>query len=327
MSSSATGAKYEIRIDGRPIEVETGMSVLRAALEAGIYIPHLCYHPELPPSRSAEPVDEIFRDGEKVANDPAGSNGFEGCGLCVVRVEGVPEPQPACDLPVFDGLAVHTEGPDLKQFRQRKLAAILAHHPHACITCAQKEGCSREPCSSNVAPAERCCPLLGRCELEKVASYVGVPADTPRYVPRGLAAPEDSLIAWEPELCVGCLRCVRACAELKGVGAMGFVRRGDEVIVGLVGADRKAAGCRWCGACVEVCPTGALTDRGVSVVERESRLVPCRSGCPAGVDVPRFLRAVADGRTDDAARVMLDRLPLPHALGRVCYHPCERTCR
>ncbi|MCP4570684.1 MAG: NAD(P)-binding protein, partial [FCB group bacterium] len=144
---------------------------------------------------------------------------------------------------------------------------------------------------------------------------------------RGLAAPEDSLIAWEPELCVGCLRCVRACAELKGVGAMGFVRRGDEVIVGLVGPDRKAAGCRWCGACVEVCPTGALTDRGVSVVERESRLVPCRSGCPAGVDVPRFLRAVADGRTDDAARVMLDRLPLPHALGRVCYHPCERTCR
>lgn len=316
----------EISVDGGPLSVRGDANLLVAALEAGVYIPHLCHHPDLPSFRAAQPTNVVFRAGERIEGDEAAM--FEGCGLCAVEVAGQAEPRLACELPVSPGLAVRTATPELVALRRAKLAKILTTHPHACITCAQSQGCSREPCSTSVALAERCCPLLGRCELEKLARHIGVPPDTPRYVPRGLpAVTDDPLIAWAPELCVSCLRCVRACSDLKDVGAMSFVRREGQVIVGLVAADRLAAGCRYCGACIEVCPTGALIDRAAVTAEREARLVPCRTSCPAGMDVPRFLRAVAGGLLEEAARVALDRLPLPNVLGRICFHPCEDDCR
>jgi len=315
-----------ISIDGKEIEVPDGATVLAAALEAGIYIPHLCHHTDLPPARGNAPAEAVWRAGERIAHD-GGQDSHEGCGLCVVEVTGSDQPIASCDVEASAGLEITTDTPALRARRQQKLAEILAHHPHACITCAQKEGCSREPCSTSVPTEERCCPLLGRCEFEKLAAHVGVPPETARYVPRGLESWRDALFNWEPELCVGCLRCVRACADLRGVGILGWVRSGDEVVVGHLSAEGSISDCRYCGACVEVCPTGSITDRDVPLAQREERLVPCRCSCPAGVDVPRFLRAVAAGRLDEAARVSLDRLPLPNVLGRVCFHPCESLCR
>jgi hypothetical protein len=58
---------------------------------------------------------------------------------------------------------------------------ILAHHPHACLTCAQREGCSLENCSSNVPREERCCSKFHDCELRRVAEYVGIQEETPRF--------------------------------------------------------------------------------------------------------------------------------------------------
>jgi formate dehydrogenase (NADP+) beta subunit len=319
----------EITVDGRALSARSGQSVLAAALEAGCYIPHLCSHPELPALSATTPEASIFRTGERVDHSPgSASDRHEGCGLCAVEMEGSGERKLACETSVFQDLAVRTTSPGLTELRRERLARILATHPHACLTCAQKEGCSREPCSTSVPVGERCCALLGRCELEKVASFVGVPSYTPRYVQRGIAADtRDPLIAWNPELCIACLRCVRACGDLKGVGAMGFVRHDGETVVGLVAADRVEAGCRYCGACVEVCPTGALMDRGIGAGERAETLVPCRSGCPAGMDVPRFLREVSRGRLEHAAAVALDALPLPNVLSHVCFHPCENGCR
>jgi NADPH-dependent glutamate synthase beta subunit-like oxidoreductase/NAD-dependent dihydropyrimidine dehydrogenase PreA subunit len=320
------GMTHTITINGQELEVAEGGTVLAAALRAGIYIPHLCHHADLPPARGRAPAEQVWRAGERIAHD-GGDDPHDGCGLCVVEVAGWDEPVASCDLVASDGLEIATDTPALRARRWEKLAAILAHHPHACITCAQKEGCSREPCSSSVPSGERCCPLLGRCEFEKLAAHVGVPPETARYVPRGLRGWQDALFAWEPELCVGCLRCVRACSDLKGVGILGWVISGGDVVVGHLSAEGSVSDCRYCGACVEVCPTGAITDRDVPVAQREERLVPCRCSCPAGVDVPRFLRAVAAGRLDEAARVSLDRLPLPNVLGRVCFHPCESLCR
>jgi NADPH-dependent glutamate synthase beta subunit-like oxidoreductase len=321
-------SQHSVRIDGREVQLPCRSSLLAEALAAGIYIPHLCSHPDLPPARRLQPVAAVFRAGERVAADGSWSDGGPGCGLCVVEVEGAGEPQCACELEAAPGMAVSTDTQALRSLRQEKLARILARHPHACLTCAQKEGCSREPCSSSVPVAERCCSLLGRCELEKLAAHVGISPGTPRYVPRGLP-PEDigGLFASAPELCVGCLRCVRACTDLKGVGALGFVVREGAHVVGRLADTSAESGCRFCGACVEVCPTGALTDRGPATGEREERLVPCRSRCPAGVDVPRFLRAIARGRLEEAARVSRDRLPLPRVLGYVCFPACEDGCR
>jgi len=315
-----------VTIDGREVELPEGRSLLAGALEAGIYIPHLCFHRDLPPARDARPAETVYRGGARIEGD--GSEGKPGCGLCVVEVEGEVEPVASCALEVSAGMVVRTTGTDLEELRRHRLARILTHHPHACITCAQKEGCSREPCSTNVATEERCCPLLGRCELEKVAAYIGVPDDTPRYVPRGLGRETfGELYVFDAELCVACLRCVRACADVKGVEALGFVYRNRDKVVGRTGPNVREIECRFCGACVEICPTGALLDREAHSGAREEWLVPCGSSCPAGVDVPRFLRAVAGDRLEEAARVSLDRLPLPNTLGRVCFHPCEDSCR
>jgi len=317
---------YAVKIDGREVELPEGRSLLAGALEAGIYVPNLCFHRDLPPARDARPIEAVYRARERISAD--GSEGKPGCGLCVVEVEGEVEPVASCALEVSAGMVVRTTGTDLEELRRQRLARILAHHPHACITCAQKEGCSREPCSTNVAMEERCCPLLGRCELEKVAAYIGVPDDTPRYVPRGLGSETlGELYIFDAELCVACLRCVRVCADVKGVEALGFVYRDGDKLVGRTSPTDREDQCRFCGACVEICPTGALLDREAHSGSREEWLVPCGSSCPAGVDVPRFLRAVADGRLEEAARVSLDRLPLPNTLGRVCFHPCEDGCR
>ena len=111
--------------------------MLAGALEAGVYSPHLCFHRDLPGARSARPVEAVFRSGRRIEND-GGDEAYAGCGLCVVEVLGMDDPQPACDLNVSPGMVVRTDTPRLETLRREKLARILARHPHACITCAQK---------------------------------------------------------------------------------------------------------------------------------------------------------------------------------------------
>jgi len=78
---------------------------------------------------------------------------------------------------------------------------------------------------------------------------------------------------------------------------------------------------------VEVCPTGALVDKEVRAGKKEEDLVPCKEACPAHIDVPAYLRFIADGKADEANAVIREKVPLPGILGRVCIHPCEEACR
>ena len=205
---------------------------------------------------------------------------------------------------------------------------ILAKHPHACLICAQKEGCTTKPCSTNVPVEERCCPKFGNCELERVAEYIGIREDTPRYTPQNLPIIENEpLFLRDYNLCIGCTRCVRACQDLRGVGALGFVYGNGEVLVGSVGPTLMDSDCRFCGACVEVCPTGALRDKELKAAKREVDLVPCKYACPAGVDVPRYVQLVSEGEFAEAAAVIREKLPLPNVLAHACSRPCESVCR
>jgi NADPH-dependent glutamate synthase beta subunit-like oxidoreductase len=235
---------------------------------------------------------------------------------------------PACSTPVQPGMRVLTQGTELCRLRQQRLSTLLAAHPHACLTCAQREGCTREPCSMNVPREERCCELLGRCELQAVAEHVGIDPSTPRYVPAAERDLTDTpLFERSPALCIGCGRCVRAC-QSREVHALGWARDSAGTRwVGPLASTPVQAGCRLCGSCVEVCPTGALLDRGVKPAERQQALVPCRTACPAGTDVPRYVRLVAEGKHADAAAVVAERAPLVEVLGQVCFHPCEAACR
>jgi len=309
------------------LKAQKDASILEATRKAEIYIPSLCYHPDLPSSRKTKASNTVYRGNDRVMGDTPEKE-FEGCNLCLVEVEGQPELVPACDTIVTEGMRVFSDTERVREARREKLMRILAKHPHACLICAQKEGCTREPCSTNVPVAERCCSKFGNCELEKVAEYIGIREDTPRYVPASLPIVRDEpLFVRDYNLCIGCIRCVRACQELRGVKALGFVYHKGEVFVGSVAPTLKDSACKFCLACVEVCPTGVLTDREIKAGERELSLIPCKHSCPAGVDVPRYVFLIAQGRHDEAATVVREKVPFPSVLGHACARPCEKQCR
>jgi formate dehydrogenase (NADP+) beta subunit len=309
-------------IDGRRVEASPGMTVLQAARASGIYLPSLCSHPSLPidPLPASEGV---FRGLQRIC--PELPEPASGCGLCLVEVNGEPGCLSACSTPVYPGMAVRSSTPQLQTLRQKNLARILATHPHACLTCAQRQGCSRTQCSSNVPETERCCDQLGHCELEKLVEYVGIAADTPRYrfadLPVIRAEP---LITRNYNLCIGCRRCVRACQQLRGVGALGYVWHGSEAVVGSLAPTLEESGCRFCGACVEVCPTGALRDK---IPRHDTAVTPCRQACPIGIDIPAYVRLIAQGHLGQALQVIRQKVPFAAVLGRICNHPCESVCR
>ncbi|UCG03139.1 MAG: FAD-dependent oxidoreductase [Candidatus Heimdallarchaeota archaeon] len=318
-----------ITINDTKIETKKGITILEAAQAADIYIPRLCSHPDLPPSQDLKSVESIYQGDTQYNNDNSlASQTHEGCQLCVVKIEGIEELVTSCNTMIQENMTIKTDLPEIHDFRQERMMKILANHPHACLTCAQKEGCSREPCSTNVPVEERCCPEFGRCELQRVAEYVGIRDDTPRYKPQGIQILDNEpLFTRNFELCIGCTRCARVCQDIRGVNALGFVFSNGETIVGSIKQTLKESGCKFCGACVEVCPTGALSDKDILWAERENALVPCRNTCPLGTDVPRYIRLIAEGKFGEAAAVIREKTPLPSVLGRVCFHVCETECR
>jgi NADPH-dependent glutamate synthase beta subunit-like oxidoreductase len=323
--------KLNLTIDGQSVECPARSTVLEAADAAGIYIPRLCYHPDLAPAREVTWSDAIQQVEKTICGEEAGvaAGDKAHCGLCLVEIEGHTETKCSCVTPAASGLVVRTNSEAVTLQRQNALSRLLADHPHACLTCAQKEGCSRTDCSANVPVEERCCVLLGRCELEKVSDYIGIPRDTPRYVPAHRAQTTvDPLYDRDFELCIGCLRCVRICQEVQKDDVLGAVWKDDRVRIGTIGGATLAeANCRFCGACVQICPTGALLDKDGMEPVRCDAALPCVAHCPAGIDIPRYLSAIAAGQDRLALAVIRARVPFPGILGYACFHPCEDACR
>ncbi len=109
------GKRVKITIDGREVEVEQGTLLIKAAEEAGVYIPRLCYHEGLHP------------DGN--------------CRMCLVEIEGMRKPVPSCMTPVREGMVVKTDTPALREHRKKTLEFILTTHPMDCPICDQAGEC------------------------------------------------------------------------------------------------------------------------------------------------------------------------------------------
>jgi len=321
-------AQIRLTINGQTVEVPSGTTILEAARSADIYIPTLCHHPDLPPAKEGHAAEAVYQGETRIRNTASDGSG-KGCGLCLVEVEGEPELVGSCAAAAEPGMVVTTESERIRTRRRENLIPILSRHPHACLTCAQQEGCSRSQCSTNVPEKERCCPRFGHCELQDVANHVGISDATPKWIPTDRPVIKgDPLYERDYNLCIGCTRCVRACTDLRGSEALGFVCDDEgQVQVGTLGPGLEASGCKFCTACVEVCPTGALTDKAVRPGKREQDLVPCREACPVHMDVPGYLRLIGQGRADEANAVIRERVPFPGVLGRVCIRPCEEACR
>ncbi|MCW8960414.1 MAG: FAD-dependent oxidoreductase [Ignavibacteriaceae bacterium] len=321
-----------LTINNVNIEVPEETSILEAARSADIYIPVLCSHPDLPTFRSLELSEFIYQVERKFSNDVGASmESMKGCGLCIVKIDGEEKPVPSCKTIVTEGMSVFTDTDEIRKQRQQKLIPILANHPHSCLTCSQKEGCIplTDVCPGNVPIEERCCALLGNCELEKVVDYVGVAPETPRYKFRNLPKIDsDPLFKRDYNLCISCGRCVRVCQSVKGVYALGGVISEGKLVIGTVnGPKLYEAECKFCGSCVEVCPTGALQDKDKIRLKEFSDLIPCRAACPGEVNIPLYLRLVSQGKVQEAAEVIASRLTFPSVLGKICFHPCETDCR
>lgn len=253
----------KITIDGIAVEAFQGERVLRAAQRAGIYIPALCAHPDLQacPGITDSPV--IYHGKERIESSGVCSDRYGGCRLCLVRVGRTSELALSCDTPATEGMVIETASPEVLAQRKINLSHMLATHPHACLTCPQREGCSITDCSSGVPPGERCCIKLNNCELQAVADYIGIAPETPRYVFRDLEVVRDeALFDRDYNLCIGCGRCVRACRDWLGYGALGSVVQDGKLMYGTTGGPTlRDSECKRCGVCVLTCPTGAIMEK------------------------------------------------------------------
>ncbi|MFC1982442.1 FAD-dependent oxidoreductase [Chloroflexota bacterium] len=301
--------KIKLVIDDTEVEIGAGVSVLEAAQGAGIYIPTLCYHPSVEP--------------------------YGGCRLCLTEIEKMRGVVPSCTTPATDGMVVRTNTPQLQELRQDTLQLILTEHPNSCLTCHRRERCGPyDICLRNVAVTERCvtCPKNGQCELQRVVDYIGIGEMPLPYEYKGLPVDDrEPLIQRDYNFCILCGRCVQMCQDVRGIGAISFINRGSSAIVGTAfNRPLQDSGCRFCGACVEICPTGALMDKEAlrqPCLEKEAVSVPCHYACPAGINVPLYVYLTGERKYQDALAVIREKVPFPGVLGRVCIHPCEDACR
>ena len=273
-----------ITIDGIKIQVPEDSCVLEGALKAGVYIPHLCHHPDLPEHSS--------------------------CRLCIVEVEGEDQVVTSCTLKPRDGMVIQTKSERINRLRSLALDLLLAGHPEDCSTC----------------------PKYGNCELQTLIQYLGGASSRMKHRVKGFRSIEDNpLLAHDMNRCVLCGRCVRACKDLRGVGILKYSTENMETYIGTL-HDKllKDEDCRFCQACAEVCPTGTIRDKR-SLMEgdktREEMIVPCRAACPAHTDVPRYIYLVKEGRYEEAAAVIREKVPFPKVLGYICNHVCEMQCK
>ena len=230
-----------ISIDGVEVRTQPGKMVLEAAIDAGIYVPYLCYHPGMKP--------------------------YAACRMCVVGVEGQRGYPAACTLPVADGMAVHNQIPAVDQLRRSVMEMLIAEHPDGCLTCHRIDICGpNDVCLRHVSVNDRCvtCPKNERCELKDTVRYLGMNLESPlgykyRNIPLEVS---DPFYDRDYNLCIVCGRCVRACEELRGDDAIGFTERSGQALVGTsFGTSLLESGCEFCGACIDVCPVGALVER------------------------------------------------------------------
>lgn len=210
----------KLTIDNKQVEVRKGTTILNAARQLGVDIPTLCHM-------------ELHDLG--IENKPGG------CRICVVEVQGRRNLAPACITKCDEGMMVKTHNPRVLNARRTVMEFILSDHPKDCLIC----------------------PKSGRCELQDMANRLGIREIPGQEIAEMSTYRKDTSpsIIRELDKCIMCRRCEMMCNEVQTVGALSGVNRGFQAVVApAFEQNLEYSPCTYCGQCVAVCPTGALTE-------------------------------------------------------------------
>jgi len=263
-----TGKNISIKIDGKKFSVKDGITVLEAARSRNIYIPTLCWLENLVP--------------------------YGGCRLCVVEIKNMRGYPTACTTPVVNEMEITTNSPELISLRKETLELILSEHPYTCLVCKDKNDCTEYMHTTRkVSTITGCnyCPKNGDCELQDLVEYLEISDVKYPVTYRGIEPERNNpFYDLDYNLCILCGRCVRICNEERNNEVLSFVQRGNHAIVGTAfGESQKDAGCEFCGACVDVCPTGSISEKmgkwvGLPDKSTETTCLFCPVGCTMNVN-------------------------------------------
>ncbi len=201
-----------IEVDGQELKAKAGAMLIDVADEAGIDIPRFCYHNKLSVSAN--------------------------CRMCLIEVEKVPKPIPACATSVMDGMKVYTKSPMALAAQKGTMEFLLINHPLDCPVCDQG----------------------GECELQDVSLAYG--SDVTRFVEKKRIVPKKyigPLVETNFTRCIHCTRCVRFSAEIAGIREMGATGRGEYMKIGTY--VERTIDSELSGNMIDICPVGSLTSK------------------------------------------------------------------
>jgi formate dehydrogenase major subunit len=247
------GPPVTLVIDGTPVTVPAGTSVMRAAKLAGITVPKLC------------------------ATDSV--EAFGSCRLCVVEIEGRRGTPASCTTPVAPGMVVHTQSAQVQKIRRGVMELYISDHPLDCLTCSANGDCELQDMAGVVGLRDVRYPAVDTHFRPRNTSGEA----NPQWLPKDESNP---YFTYDPAKCIVCSRCVRACEEVQGTFALTIEGRGfdSRVSFGAKSDNALASDCVSCGACVQACPTATLQEKSIIELGTPTRSVIttcayCGVGC------------------------------------------------